>query len=259
MTDETTITDDSLLGGAPEGTPEGTPEPEGNPEGTPEKFDFVSDKYRADGRTEQESLELQAKSYTELESKFGSFTGSPDEYKFELSDDLVESGLEIPADDPMVVKAMEFAKESNMSQEGFNSMVNLYVNQQLAEQQAVSDIKAEEVKALGSNAQNRLDTIDKYVAANFDEEIAGAIRGMVTSADSVKAIEAIIQNSRTAPVAADDAKPVASVTEQELKAMQFETDDNGNRKMQTDPAFKAEFKRKQALLYGDAPYRQSVG
>lgn len=267
MTDETTITDNSLLGGTQEGaaapaTGDEAPaaeSPAAAAESTDEKFEFVADKYRAEGRSEQESLELQAKSYTELESKFGSFTGAPDDYKVELSDDLVESGIEVANDDPLIQKAMEFAKNSNMSQEGFNGMVGLYINQQLAEQQATNDIKADEIKSLGSNAQARLGTIDKYIAANFDSEIADGIRGMVTNAESVKAIEAIIQKSRSAPVAADETTAVPSVTAQEVKDMQFAKDEDGNRRINVDAAFKAEFKRKQAALYGDQPYRQTVG
>ena len=76
---------------------------------------------------------------------------------------------------------------------------------------------------------------------------------------AVKAIEAIIQKSRSAPVAADDLDPAPSVTAAEVKEMQFALDEHGNRKINTDPEFKKEFKRKQALLFGDAPYRQTVG
>lgn len=41
---------------------------------------------------------------------------------------------------------MKFAKDSNMNQEGFNHMVNLYAMTQIAEQTAIADAKTEEIK-----------------------------------------------------------------------------------------------------------------
>lgn len=264
MTDETTITDESLLGQAPDGsTPpaEGNaPNPEGNtPPDEGSKFEFVLDKYRTDDRTEQQSLEEQAKGYGELQSKFGSFTGAPEAYEITLSDEIVEKGIEIDSEDPLLVRAMEFAKETNMSQEGFNQMVNLHVENQLAEQQALSEVKASEFKGLGNNAQSRIDSVNSFIGANFDGEMVAAIQGMATSAESISAIEALIARSRSTPVAPEGGESTPSVTADEIKAMQFEKDANGNRRIQTDATFRTEFKKKQAQLYGSEPYRQSVG
>ena len=97
----------------------------------------MQSKYVAEGKTQEESIAEQAKAYTELSSKFGAFTGAPEEYaEVVLSDELKELGVEISADDPMLQAAKEFAKESNMSQEGLSGLVNLYAMQQVAEQKA---------------------------------------------------------------------------------------------------------------------------
>ncbi|PCH98498.1 MAG: hypothetical protein COB84_01925 [Rhodobacteraceae bacterium] len=265
MTDETTITDESLLSQATDGaTPPASgdaPNPEGSaPPAEGSRHEFVLDKYRAEGRTEDQALAEQAKGYGELQTKFGSFTGSPEAYEVNLSDDIVEKGIEINSEDPLLVRAMEFAKASNMSQEGFNQMVNLHVENQLAEQQALTENKDSEFKGLGSNAQSRIDSVNSFISANFDAETVSAIQGMANSAESITAIEALIAKGRTAPIDGEGAEGDAiGVTADDIKAMQFETDDNGNRRIHTDKAFAAEFRKKQALLYGSDPFRQQIG
>ena len=223
------------------------------------RFDFVNDKYRVDGRSEQESLELQAKSYNELSSKFGAFTGAPDEYAVALTDELADAGVVIDKDDPLIEQAMEFAKNSNMSQDGFKDMVNLYAMTQVAEQKAIQDNMAEEMKALGSNAEKRIAGINDWANANLDAETVAGLQEAATTAAGIKAIEALISKTRGAPVAAENVQPAASVTKSELSDMQFALDDYGNRRINTDPAYKAEYRKKMEALYGNEPNRQIMG
>jgi hypothetical protein len=222
------------------------------------RFDFVLDKYRAEGRSEEEALHLQAKSYTDLQSKFGAFEGAPDEYQANLSDELVEAGAALEADDPLLTAAMEYAKESNMSQKGFDGLINLYAQAQLAEDKAMDDYKAEQMKAL-DNAANRIDGINKWVDANMDAETAEQLRGLIQSADGVKAVEQMIALTQNAPVAPNDAAPAPSITEREVSEMQFAKDEHGNRRIATDPAFRAEYERKRDQLYGTHEHRMMVG
>ncbi len=224
-----------------------------------EKYDFVLDKYRADGRSEAEALQLQAKSYTDLQSRFGSFTGAPEEYTAELSDELVEAGVELVADDPLMADAMEYAKAANMSQEGFNGLVELYAKAQLAEYQAMEQHKAEEMKALGSNASQRIEAVNAWASANLDAQTLEGLQNVIQTADGFKAVEQLISMTKAAPVAPDAASPAPSVTADEVKAMQFETDAHGNRRINTDPEFKKEYLRKMGIVHGTGEHRQMVG
>lgn len=65
-------------------------------EGEPPEW-FKADKYK--------TVSEQAKAYTELESKFGSFTGAPEDYALELSESLQEQGVQIDDDDPILEEA----------------------------------------------------------------------------------------------------------------------------------------------------------
>ena len=226
---------------------------------TEERYDFVLDKYRAEGRTEAEAMQLQAQSYGELQSKFGSFTGAPETYEAVLSEELTEAGVELVADDPMLEKAFELGKELNMPQEGMSKLINMYAEIQLAENKAYEEQRAENMKLLGANASSRIDGINKWIDANLDNETAEGLRGIATTAEGIKAIEQLISKTKSAPVAPQDSTPVPSVTPQEVQAMQFAKDEHGNRKINTDPEFKKEYQRKRDALYGTQEHRQMIG
>lgn len=226
---------------------------------TEERYDFVLDKYRAEGRTEAEAMQLQAQSYSELQSKFGSFTGAPEEYEAVISEELTEAGVELVADDPMLEKAFELGKELNMSQEGMSKLINMYAEIQLAENKAYEEQRAENMKQLGNNASARIEGINKWIDANLDNETAQGLRGIATTAEGIKAIEQLISKTKSAPVAPQDSTPVPSVTPQEVQSMQFAKDEHGNRKINTDPEFKKEYQRKRDALYGTQEHRQMIG
>ena len=212
---------------------------------------FKSDKYK--------TIDDQAKAYTDLEKKFGSFTGAPESYEATISDALTEAGVSINADDPLMAKAVEYAKASNMSQEGFNGMVQLYAENMVSEHLALEEYKATQLESLGNGGAQRIDGINKWVDANMDAESAEGLRGIITTAEGVQAIEQLIAKTKNAPVAAADTTPVLSVTQTELDAMYFAKDDNGNRKINTDATFKAEYESKKNALHGTAPFRQMIG
>lgn len=212
---------------------------------------FKGDKYK--------SVSEQAKAYNELEGKFGSFTGAPDEYGVFLSDELKEQGIEIAADDPIMEEAMKFAKDSSMNQEGFNNMVNLYAMTKIAENNAMEESKVEEIKSLGANAQTRLDNLSKWGKANMSDDQYAGFEEMLTTASSVQAVERLISMTRAAPLSPDGVQKASSVSSEELKAMQFEKDEHGNRRIQTDPDFKARYNKLKGEVWGADDHNVIVG
>ena len=67
-----------------------------------DRYDFVLDKYRAEGRTESDSALEQAKGYNEIRKTLGGFTGAPESYEAALSEELTQAGVSLIADDPML-------------------------------------------------------------------------------------------------------------------------------------------------------------
>lgn len=219
-------------------------------EGEPPEW-FKADKYK--------TVSEQAKAYTELESKFGSFTGAPEDYALELSESLQEQGVQIDDDDPILAEAKEFAKNSNMSQKGFNEMVELYSITKIAEAQALEQSKQDEIKALGNNAQTRLNNLSAWASANLSEDLVEGFQQMTATAASVKALEHMIGLTRSAPLSSADLQSAGGVTEEEVKSMLFAKDEFGNRKINTDPSFKAEYEKKRDALWGSGEHRVVVG
>ncbi len=231
---------------------EGGGEATQRPENVPEKF-WDAEK----GETRVDDV---LKSYGELEGRFGSFTGAPeDDYKVELSDELKEQGVEINADDPVLQEAMKLGKEMGLNQDGFNKFVEIQAMAAIANQKAEQEAVTADIASLGDNADRRLNNLNQWASKNLPTELQEGFKDAAVSADAVKAIEQLVSMTRSAPVQANEAAAAPSISKEEVQTMQFAKDEHGNRKLQTDPAFKAEYERKRDLLYGTEPHHTIVG
>lgn len=230
---------------------------------TVEQPEWLQGKYIAEGKSQEESIAEQAKAYNELSSKFGSFTGSPDEYSVTFSEELQEAGLELNAEDPMIEAATEFAKEAGMNQEGFDKMMNLYGMQKLADAKAQQEDKeafvAEQMKALGANGQARIQNINDWANKHLDAADIEGLQAMTSTAESVKAVERIIAMTRGASVDVDNSVNNSGASAEDVRAMQFEKDSHGNRRINTDPDFKARYQKLLREVYGTEDHKQMVG
>jgi hypothetical protein len=65
--------------------------------------------------------------------------------------------------------------------------------------------------------------------------------------------------TRSAPLSSADLQSAGGVTEEEVKAMLFAKDEFGNRKINSDPSFKAEYEKKRDALWGSGEHRVVVG
>lgn len=203
------------------------------------------------------NVESQAKAYKDLESRFGSFTGAPEDYDMFISDELKEKGVEFNSEDPHIQEFTKWAKESNLSQDGFNGLLNLKGMMDLAEsdasEKAQADHQAAEMKLMGPHAQDRIDNINSWATANLTTEQLEAFNGMASSSAAVGIIESLIGKTRNAPISPDGANAAPAITKDALVKMQFEKDDHGNRRLQTDPEFRARFQKLSLEIHGGAP------
>ena len=214
------------------------------PENVPEKF--------WNNETKAVNNDAVLESYNQLSSKFGAFTGAPEAYEYTLSEQLTEAGVELAADDPLISSFNELAKEANMSGEMANKLVNMFVESEYAKsgagEEAETARQAEEMTKLGDNAQQRVNNIDNWARANLTPEQVEGLQDAATTAAGVQAIEALIAKSKNAPMQTEGINPVgAGKSLDELNALKFARDENGNLKAQTDPEYRkmvsAEFER----------------
>lgn len=230
--------------------------PTERPDTCPEKFwDAESKSIRTDAVL---------KSYGELESKFGSFTGAPDEYGFNVNEDMAskfeELGLEITTEgDPLYDAALQMAKDTGMNQEGFDKLANLYLMTQLGDVEAAKQQNVQEMANLGDRAEARINNLKSWGENNLSPELFQAFSDTVQNAASVQVFEHMIAQTRNAPVSDPAASQAPSITATEVQEMQFAKDEHGNRRINTDPAFKADYQRKLHQLHGDGEHRIMIG
>jgi len=166
-------------------------------------------------------VESLVKSYQMLESKIGNFKGAPEEYHID--------GVDM--DSPLMAELAQTAKELNMSNEGFEAIVSKYNEVQ----QQMNEIDTEtEMHNLGANAETRINNINNYLNNNVAPDVADAIRNMATSAESIRAIEYMIQSAR--PSGPATGVPTQA-PQQDIVAMMNATDEFGSLKMETDSAY----------------------
>ncbi|BAV81149.1 scaffolding protein [Vibrio phage CKB-S2] len=78
-----------------------------------------------------------AKSYTELESKLGAFTGAPETGEYQLTLGEGQDNFEFYEHESNDIKAfMGIAKEMNMSQESFDRVLQFYVDSKITQDHA---------------------------------------------------------------------------------------------------------------------------
>jgi hypothetical protein len=194
-------------------------------QGTGEKPDYYLDKYS--------SLAEQAKAYPELQQKFGAFKGSPDEY-------TMADGTEYNSEHPLFAEIQAYGKENNLSQEGYQGLVNVLLDNEKANIAEQEEMTKQVMKDLGPNANERVQNIDDFLNANM--EASDDMKGLVDLAKGqpggVELLEAFIgMTKKTAPASEQVVAPIKTFNKEELHSMQFAKDEYGNRKM-NDPSYR---------------------
>jgi len=201
---------------------------------------YKADKYK--------SIAEQAKAYTELEKKFGGFTGAPkDGY-------AVYDGVE--SDDALWGELVEFGTKQNMSQAAMNEAWELLT----AQEQAIEEVSVEtEMAKLGDNAVERIKVVEQYMKNNLDGDTYEELRYAVNSAESVQLIEALIKSTAPAKLPIDGYIQPGGITWQDIEAEMFKKDDSGQMLRSVDPNHEAKIQRMMKEFGGDKPYERIVG
>lgn len=195
------------------------------------------------------NVEEQAKAYTELEGRFGGFTGAPEAYMATLPADLVlPEGVSFDFDeeDPIFQAVAPVAQELNMSQDGLDRMLGAYFTaaaEEMARDQAeAADYAAEQLASI-PQGQQRVNQISAWAKANLDEGQYNAFTSNVTDADSLLLFETLINKTRAAPLPMPTETQNAAYSKEDIDAMFRETDADGKNKYTTDPQFRLKVQR----------------
>ena len=201
---------------------------------------YKADKYK--------SVAEQAKAYTELEKKFGGFTGAPKD-GYALYD-----GVE--SDDALWGELVEFGNSTNMSQSALNQAWELLT----AQEQAIEEVSVEaEMAKLGDNAVERIKVVEQYMKNNLDADTYEELRYAVNSAESIQLIEALIKSTAPAKLPIDGHIEPGGLEWADIEAEMFRKDENGNLLRSVDINHERKIQRMMKEFGGDKPYTQTFG
>lgn len=121
-------------------------------------------------------------------------------YNIELPKELVDAEnnpIAIDNEDPALLGFLEFAKEAKLTKSEVNAVVSKVVSAQFeaakAQDASIREATQAELAKLGDKPQERLDTLNKALAAQIGEENATSIfSGLQGSASAVIALEALL-------------------------------------------------------------------
>ena len=216
---------------------------------------FLSDGIKGSGDTpdwykgdKYKSVAEQAKAYTELEKKFGGFTGAPkDGY----------SGPEgIDGDDALLQELTEFATKTNMSQEAFGDAWELLS----AQGQAVEQVTQEqEIASLGDNAQERIKNVEGYLKNNLDADVYEEVRNLVTDARSIQLVEHLVRATAPARLPIDGGDHPSGMTWSDVEAEMFKKNDSGQLLRSIDSNHEAKIQKMMKDFGGDRQHSRTFG
>ena len=196
---------------------------------------FKSSKYK--------TVSDQAKAYTDLEGKFGAFTGAPKDGKYEIE------GINFE-ENPLMGTVAEWGAEMQLSPEGLENLVTK-VGALAAKQQ--EEDQAAALEALGEKGQERLKSLAEWGRNNLAPEEYEQFQGLAQTAGHVEVLEKLIgmtKNSKLVDKTQVQNPNTQANTEEELKAMYTATNDKGQRLMDVDPAYKAKTNKAMKDFYG---------
>ncbi len=193
------------------------------------------------------SVDQQAKSYLELEKKFGGFTGSPKE------------GYELPEgfdkEDALASEFMTLATEMNMSQDGFNKGFELFSAQMGANHEISQEA---EMAKLGDNPTQRTQVLEKALQNKLGDAFED-VKALITTADSVMLAEALMKAYSPPKLPIDGGASISGLTWADIEVEMNKTDDNGRFLRSTDPAHNDKVERMMKEFGGDKVTRVVVG
>lgn len=199
---------------------------------------FKADKYA--------SVAAQAEAYTALEKRFGSFVGAPTDGKYTFTP---PEGLAHTLDDghPLVGEFQKWAGSNQLSQKGYNELMGMLLQYELAQQPNMADIK----KDVGDKADERIAAVAQWGSANLDATGYETLREAVSGPNAAavfKVLEAVI--GKTKQVAMP--KPGQDVTAAQpnglaaIQADHAKRGSDGKLLYDTDPKYRAEIERRYA-------------
>jgi hypothetical protein len=193
--------------------------------------EHVAEKFWDTERNEVKVDELSA-SYNALEKKIGMRTDElskqvrddlekermsnvPEEYEIVIPEVPEHINIEVNKEQELLKEWSNICKDNGLSQDIFNRGVNAFVNNEIA---GLPDMQQEMTK-LGDNANSRIEAADLWSKKYLTQESYDSISKLASTAEGVKAIEEIMNLTKTQPLPNSNTVVDAELDETDLRSM----------------------------------------
>ena len=166
---------------------------------TPPDYSFIPEQFRTDDKPDPTAFRT---AYDELaafkaqtEEARGELPENADGYKFEIPEDFeVPEGLAVAIDenDPDLPVIKDWAHQHGVNQAAVSELARIMAGRELRSQAQAMETYQTEMKALGADAQSRIDTITRSLSSRLPADQAEALTGAAFSANAVKALEKLL-------------------------------------------------------------------
>ena len=222
--------------------------------------EYVPEKFWDTDRNEIKVEELSA-SYNSLEKKLGMRTdelsnqirtdmeqerkGSiPEKYEIVMPEIPEDVNIEVNEEQELLKEWSNICKDNNLSQDVFNRGVNAFINNEIA---GLPNIKSE-MEILGDNAKARLEAAELWSKKYLSNEAYDTMSKLATTADGVKAIEEIMNITKSKPLPNANTVVDAELEENDLRSMM--NDPRYYDPTKRDPAYYAKVTKLYEKKYG---------
>lgn len=200
-------------------------------QGVGERPDYLLEKFK--------TVTDQAKSFNELEQRFGSFKGAPDEYSLDMGTDPFtgkdyatgEELLPLNTDNPFLKEFLGFAKEGNASQEFVSKALNALSRY---EQSKMINFDKER-EQLGAEGPAMTKRVSEWLADRFDKDKMAWIGQQFRTSDHVRFLDHLISKiPQTAIPSSGMQPPKPAETYAQIRQEMV----NNGVKYETDPVYR---------------------
>jgi len=122
----------------------------------------------------------------------------PHDFKLPDGVELADGESALDANDPRIAAARDFAHANQMSQAQFEGMLAMGVSMDLAEQSRLNEAVKAQKELLGAKGEERIGAVKTWIGAKLPADQAEALTGMMFTAKTVEAFEALMRLNRGA-------------------------------------------------------------
>lgn len=159
------------------------------------------------------------------ESRTAAVPEKPDGYELKMPADLKfegGDGFELDPNDPMVSFGREVAHKMGLDQSGFEAIVGMYAQQQVALTKQLNAIEAKNIEALGPKGTERQAAVKNWIAAKLGKDAPEAFMGLTATKTGIEYLERLMRPNGGLPSFTQGGREPAvklAPTEEEYAAM----------------------------------------